>query len=90
MSKKTPWARIFLDGAPHPHRDQVHIHLAQFGPRARNPRICRGESSSPAAETISIGFGSATGPARGPAQFGCSGIVEGAACQVRCRLLWAV
>jgi len=53
-----------LDKAPHPYRDQVHIRLGHFRPRARNPRMCRGESGFPAGETISIGFGSAMGLTR--------------------------
>jgi hypothetical protein len=53
-----------LDGAPHPYRDQVHIHLAHFRPRARSPRMCLGESGFLAADTISIDFGSAMGLAR--------------------------
>ena len=63
-SRRPPWARMNLDGAPHPYRDQVHIHLAHFGPRVRNPQMCRGESGCQAADTISIGFGSAMGLAR--------------------------
>jgi hypothetical protein len=53
-----------LDGAPHPYRDQVHICLAHFRPRARNPPLGQGESGFLAAVTISIGFGSAAGLAR--------------------------
>jgi hypothetical protein len=64
MSKKTPWARNDLDGAPHPHHDQVHICLGHFGPRARNPPLCQGGSGFPAVVTISMGFDSATGLAR--------------------------
>jgi hypothetical protein len=62
--KRPPWARNDLDGAPHPHRDQVHICLAHFRPRARNPRIRQGESGFSAAGTISPGFGSVMGLAR--------------------------
>jgi hypothetical protein len=63
-SRRPPWARNDLDGAPHPYRDQVHIHLAHFWPRARNPHMGQGESGFPAAVTSSIGFGSARGLAR--------------------------
>ena len=63
-AKRPPWARIFSDGAPHPHLDRVHIHLVHFRPRARNPRMGQGESGFPAADTISIGFGSVMGLAR--------------------------
>ena len=62
-----PWARNDLDGAPHPHRDQVHTRLAQFRPRVRNPPLCQGESGLAAVVTISIGFGCPIGLARGPA-----------------------
>jgi hypothetical protein len=62
--KRPGWARNDLDGAPHPNRDQVHIHLAHFRPRVRNPRLYQGDLGFPAVVTILIGFGYSVGLAR--------------------------
>ena len=50
-----------LGGAPHPHRDQVHIQLAHFRPRAVTPPLSRDDQGFLVVVTISIGFGSAVG-----------------------------
>jgi hypothetical protein len=57
MFAETPLGSNEFGWGAHPYRDQVHSRLAQFRPRARNPRICQGGSGLPAAVTISTGFG---------------------------------
>ena len=63
-SRRPPWARNDLDGAPHPYRDQVHIRLAHFRPRARDPPRRRDEQGFLEWVTISTGFGSGRGLTR--------------------------